>query len=129
MNEPEVKFTKRRDDDLEQYRDSARRIDGGKVQFILHILLRKKTNDIVREIDDWIRQGQGEDGPHFGPETRPRRVLLMGMMNEIPICSKESKGGKALFLQDAERNAAYFARFKPGCLCTQVDTQKKTLEL
>ena len=40
----------------------------------------------------------------------------MGMMNEIPISSKEPKGGKALFLQDAERNAAYFGRFNPGYL-------------
>ena len=36
------------------------------------------------------------------------------MTNEIPISSMEPKGGKALFLHDAERNAAYFARFKPG---------------
>ena len=43
-----------------------------------------------------------------------QKLVLIGMMNEIPISSKEPKGGKALFLQDAERNAAYFARFKPG---------------
>ena len=46
------------------------------------------------------------------PETCLHRVLVMGMMNEIPIYSKEPKGGKARFLQDAERNAAYFWKFK-----------------
>ena len=35
------------------------------------------------------------------------------MMKVIPTSSKEPKGGKALCVQDAERNAAYFARFKP----------------
>ena len=38
----------------------------------------------------------------------------MGMMSEITTSSKEPKGREALFLQDAERNAAYFGSFKPG---------------
>ena len=50
MNEPEIKFTKRWNDCLEQYRESGRRIDGEKFQFVFHIFLGKKTNEIVREI-------------------------------------------------------------------------------
>ena len=34
----------------------------------------------------------------------------MGMMNEIPFCSKGPKGGGAQVLQDAEINAAYFGK-------------------
>ena len=47
------------------------------------------------------------------PETGPNRVLLMGKMNEIQISSNEPKEGKALILQGAERNEAYFGKFKP----------------
>ena len=50
----------------------------------------------------------------------------MGMMSEIPISIKEPKGGKALFLQDAERNAAYFGRFKPGYFMYIGPTSEKT---
>ena len=35
------------------------------------------------------------------------------MMNVIPLYSQGPKGGNALFLQDAERNAAYFEENKP----------------
>ena len=38
---------------------------------------------------------------NFTPETCPHRVLAMGVMNEIPVSSKEPKGGKAQFLQDS----------------------------
>ena len=34
-------------------------------------------------------------------------------MNVIPSSSKEPKGDNATFLQDAERNAAFFGKFKP----------------
>ena len=37
----------------------------------------------------------------------------MEMMHKIPISSQQPKGGKARFLQDAERNAACFAKLKP----------------
>ena len=60
----------------------------------------------------------------FIPETCIHRIIFMGMMNEIPI-SKGTKGGHALFLQDAERNAAYFRQLKPGYLCTLVQVHKK----
>ena len=59
MNEPEVKFTKIWNECLEQYRESARRIDGEKIQFAFFIL-PGKMNDIMREIDEWIRRGQGQ---------------------------------------------------------------------
>ena len=60
MDEPEVKFTKRWNDYLEQYRESAGRINGERIQLILQ-MLRGETNDIMREIDESIRRGQGED--------------------------------------------------------------------
>ena len=34
MNEPGIKFTKRWNHNLEQYRESARRMDGEQVQYI-----------------------------------------------------------------------------------------------
>ena len=76
MSEPEVKFTNRRTDYLEQYRESVRRIDGEEIQFVSHIILGKKTNEIVRQIDEWIRQGQREDGQTFTHETCDHRVLF-----------------------------------------------------
>ena len=42
MNEPEVKSSNRWNDYLEQYRESARGIDGEKIQFVFLILLGKK---------------------------------------------------------------------------------------
>ena len=60
MNEPDVKFTKRWNDYLEQYRESAGRIDGERIQFMLQ-MLRGETNDIMREIDELIRRGQGKE--------------------------------------------------------------------
>ena len=80
----------------------------------------------MREIDEWIRQGQGEDGQHFTPETCLHRVLFMGLMNEIPISSEEPRGGTAIFLQYAERNAACFARLKPGCFMYKGPGSEKT---
>ena len=49
----------------EQYRESARKIDGEKIQFVFHTFLGKKTRGIVREIDELIQQVQGEDGHNF----------------------------------------------------------------
>ena len=45
-------------DYLEQHTESARRIDEEKIQFVLHIF-PGKMNDIMREIDEWIRRSQG----------------------------------------------------------------------
>ena len=58
MNEPEVKFTKVWNEYLEQHRESVKKIDGEKIQFVLHIL-PGKMNDIMRDIDEWIRRSQG----------------------------------------------------------------------
>ena len=49
MHEPEVKFTQRWNDYPEQYRESAKRIDGEKVQFVFHLFLGKQTHGIVNE--------------------------------------------------------------------------------
>ena len=76
------------------------------------------------KIDEWIRKGQGEDGQQFTQETYPHRGILIGMMNEIPISSQGPKGGNTKCLQDAERNAAYFGKFKLGTLCVLVQVQK-----
>ena len=122
MNEPEINFTRRWNDYLEQYRKSARKIDGEKIQFIFHMLPGAKTNDIVLEIDEWIRQSQGEDGQNFTPETCPHRVLLKVMMNEIPISSKEPKGGKAQFLQDSGSSSL-------DTSCTLVQDRKRLTTL
>ena len=53
------------------------------IQFVFHIFHGRKTNEIVREIDEWFRQGR-------------------------------QRNRKEVKLQDAERNAAYFGKFKPG---------------
>ena len=65
MNEPEFKFNKRWKDFLEQYRESARRIDWEQIQFRLHIFWVSKMKKIVFIIDAWIGQGQGEHGHFF----------------------------------------------------------------
>ena len=55
MNEPETKIW---NEYLEQYRESARRVDGEHIHFVLHIL-PGKTHEIMRDIDEWIRRSQG----------------------------------------------------------------------
>ena len=42
MNEPEIKFTDRGNDHVEQYRESARRNHGEKVHLVFHIFLAKR---------------------------------------------------------------------------------------
>ena len=43
-----------------------------------------KTNEIVLNIDKWIRQGKRKIlTTFFFPETCPHRVIFMGMMSEI----------------------------------------------
>ena len=44
-----------------------------------------------RKIGEWIRQGQGEDGQHFTPETYPHRVKFTGMMSEIPFSTRTGR--------------------------------------
>ena len=104
MNMPEIKLNVMWKEHLAHCMESARKIDGEQIQFIFHLFLGSKTNEM-----EWIRQGKGEYGQNFyiRKTNYPRRVVFMGMMNEIAINSKEATGGKAQFLQDAERNAAY----------------------
>ena len=47
-------------------------------------------------------------------------------MHEIPISSQGPKGVNAQFLEDAERNAAYFSRFEPGCFMCVGPSSEKT---
>ena len=91
-----------------------------RIQFMSHVFLGKKKNEFVREIDEWIRQGPGEDGQLFTPETCRLWVLFMGMQNEIPISSKEPKSGKALFLQDAEQMQLSSGGSSPDTSCALV---------
>ena len=77
--------------------------------------LGSETDKVPLRIHEWIREGEGEHGQILSPETCLHRVILFSWeMNEILTSSKEPKGGKAPFLQAAERNAAYVARFKLG---------------
>ena len=116
MNEPEIKFANRWNDYLEQYRDSARIIMERRfTSYSTYFLAKRRTRSCVRSMNGF-EKAQGQDGQNFTPETCPHRVLFMGMMNEIPISSKGAKAGEALFLQDSERNAAYFGKFKPAYL-------------
>ena len=103
INMPDIKFYVRWKEHLVHHKESARSIDGAQHQFRFHIFLGSKKNETVLRIDEWIR----------------------GMMNEIPISSKGPKGGNALFLQDAERSAAQFGKFKPGTSCTLIQVQTK----
>ena len=50
--------------------------------------------------DDWILSGQGSDGKRFTQETCPRRVIFMGMMNDVPITSVPPKDEYEKFLQE-----------------------------
>ena len=68
---------------------------------------------MMLKIDEWIQKGHGEDGHQLTQDTCPHRVILTGMMSEIPFVSQEPKRGNAKFLLDAERSAAYFGKFRP----------------
>ena len=122
----DVKFNIRWNEHLEQYRESARRIDGEQIQFRFHIFPYCTTNEIVFKIDEWLRPGKGEDGHIFTPETYLHRIIFIGIINEIPIYSKGPKEGNALFVQDAERNAAYVGKLKLGCLMYIGPSSKET---
>ena len=39
------------------------------IQFIFHVFLVAKENEIMVKIDEWIRQGKGEDGQTFYPRN------------------------------------------------------------
>ena len=54
MHKPEIKFNNGWNDFLEQYRESARQIDGEQIQFRVHMFLGATTAEIVVKIDEWI---------------------------------------------------------------------------
>ena len=58
---PEIQFIERWKVHLESYKDTAQKFDGKHIQFIFHMFLGVKTNEIMIKIDEWIRQGQGEN--------------------------------------------------------------------
>ena len=62
-------------------------------------------------------------------QTTCHRVPFMGGLYEIPISSKTPEGGKAIFVQDAERNASYLRKFKPGYFMLRRSGFGKHLEL
>ena len=66
MNKPEVKSSNRWNDYLEQHRESARGIDGEKIQFVSHMLLGRKDE---RDRAQRIRVGQGERGQNFAQKS------------------------------------------------------------
>ena len=113
MNEPEVKFTKRWTGYLEQYKELARKSKDKKLSSYSTYFLGRKTNEIVNEIGESIRRSQKKKMNYIF-SRKLCLFLFMWMKNKFPISSKEPKGGDALFLHDAERNAACFARLKPG---------------
>ena len=55
--------------------------------------------------EEWIGQGHGEDGQNFDSRNLPSSSHMHGGMSDIPTYPEAPKGGKALFLQDAERTA------------------------
>ena len=82
MNEPIIKFTNRWNDYVEQYKKSVVRNNGEKVSVCIPHVSWQKTNEIVPEIDEWIRKGKGENEQNFTPETYLQRVIFMGMMSK-----------------------------------------------
>ena len=121
-----IKITKRWKEHLAYYKDTAKRSDEQTIQFTFHIFPGAKTNEIRLEIDEWIRQSKGEYGQQFTPETNPHQVILRGMVNEIPISSEDPKKGHATYLQDWERNAAYFGKFLSGYFMTIAPSSEET---
>ena len=78
MNKPKLKFTTRWNDYLEQYRKSARKIDGEQIQFRLLIFLGAKPNEIVLKLDEWFRpssysRGNDEHNSDFCTGTERRQ--------------------------------------------------------
>ena len=69
----ELKFNNRWKDHLEQYRESARVIDGEQIQFRFHMFLGE-TDQIMPNIDEWIRQVHGEDSRLRGSWERKTKI-------------------------------------------------------
>ena len=118
----EVKFNRKWDEHLEQCRESARRIDGEQIQHRFHTFTGCKKNEIVLQIDEWIRQRRGEYGQLLCfSRNLPSSTYLHGnderkfrfLQRNSDFFKKTERGALRCFLQDGERNAAYFGKFKP----------------
>ena len=101
------------DDYLAYYKETARKIGGEQIQFIFCIfLVAKLTRSRSESMNGFKKVKENMD------KSCLQKLVFIELfsweMNEILTSSKEPKGGKALFLQAAERNAAYVARFKLG---------------
>ena len=58
----------------------ARGIDGKRVHFQFHISWCH-----VKSVVECVQAGMGEDGQCSTPETYPHRLVVVGIMNEIPV--------------------------------------------
>ena len=59
------------------------------------------------------------------PTESIHRVLLLRMMRKIPLHGQETLS-ENLLLQQAQENAAFFAKFKPGFCLRTLDLVKRT---
>ena len=112
MNMPEIKFTERWKEHLEYYKDTAKRIDGKHIQFIFHILPGAKTNETVLKIDEWIRQGQGEDGQRFFSRNSPSHRKLM---QSVFFFGVNQLAYAFTVLAQGGINSLSSDSFRPGC--------------
>ena len=78
-----------------------------------YFLVPKRTRQCSESMNGSDKVSEKVDNTSL---QKPARIELfpMGTINEIPISSNGPKGCNALFLQDAERKAAYFGEFQPG---------------
>ena len=118
--EQESKY-KRWNDYLEQNRKSARRIDG--VRF--HIFLGAKTNETVLK-NRWMDQTRSRwIWTTFYPRNLSSSSSYHGNDEQNFDFFKGAERGDAPFLQDPERNAAYFGKFNPGYFMVTIPTPHK----
>ena len=100
---------------------------GKRFSLYSHIFWGAKSNGITIEIDDRIGNRSRDDGEH--QETYPHRIIFMGMMNEIPMSSEGLAIVEAQLVQDAERSADYFGKFRPAYFMHTGPGSEKDLEL
>ena len=133
MTTPEIKFTERWKEHIQK--DITMIIGGEPIQFTFLILLGANTNDITLRIDEWSRQSQGgEDGHGFTPETYPRRVTLMGMMNSPGTSCKfvqvQRIGSLKKYTDTTGGKWDELAKTSHGCIsCTTTSSPKRMQKL
>ena len=129
-NEPEVKFTRRwKTDYLEQHREPARIIDGEPDSVHIPRTFWCKKNERDRARDRWVdtTRSRRRSGKTF---LQKPAVLIefysMGIMNEIPISSKEPKGGKAQCVCETRKEMQVTPRGSSlDISCTWVQVRKR----